>query len=136
MLHVRRRRNPEKHKKKIVICTGSDQTAMESIVTAQQGLRSVHDMMKQTNITLLKLWSILISEAPRVYSITSILFHVWFCVFNLFFCVCVYAAYKHCDGGHELRCSGTGCDSVQIYTNGSRGVRWCVDVKNWEAEAK
>lgn len=95
MLHVRRRRNPEKHKKKIVICTGSDQTAMESIVTAQQGLRSVHDMMKQTNITLLKLWSILISEAPRVYSIASILFHVWFCVFNLFFCVCVCVCMQH-----------------------------------------
>lgn len=69
MLQARKRRNPEKHNKRIVICTGSDQTTMESIVTAQQGLRSVHDMMRQANIALLKIWSILISEAPRVYSI-------------------------------------------------------------------
>ncbi|XP_057778866.1 uncharacterized protein LOC130997543 [Salvia miltiorrhiza] len=64
MLQVRRRRIPEKHNK-IVICAGSDQSAMESIVTAQQGLRTVHETMKQTNIALLKIWSILTSEAPK-----------------------------------------------------------------------
>lgn len=45
----------------------------------------------------------------------------------------MYAAYKHCDGGHELQRSRTACDSVQIYPNGSCGVRSCVNVKNWEA---
>lgn len=65
MLQVRRKRIPQKQNK-IVIRAGSDQSTMESIVTAQQGLRSVHEMMKETNITLLKMWSILISEAPKV----------------------------------------------------------------------
>lgn len=65
MLQARRRRISEKQDK-IVIRTGSDQTAMESIVSAQQGLRTVHEIMRQTNIALLKIWSILISKAPKV----------------------------------------------------------------------
>ncbi|KAL1545955.1 hypothetical protein AAHA92_22620 [Salvia divinorum] len=64
MLQVRRRRIPQK-KNKIVIYAGSDQSTMESIVTAQQGLRTVHETMKQINITMLKIWSILTSEAPK-----------------------------------------------------------------------
>ncbi|KAG8376419.1 hypothetical protein BUALT_Bualt09G0061500 [Buddleja alternifolia] len=64
MLRTRRRKILEKHDK-IVIHTGSDQTAVESIVSAQQGLRSVHEIMQHTNIALLKMWSILISKAPK-----------------------------------------------------------------------
>ncbi|XP_011094141.1 uncharacterized protein LOC105173922 isoform X1 [Sesamum indicum] len=64
MLQARRERIPEKQDK-IVICTASDQSTMESIVSAQQGLRSVHEIMQQTNIALLKIWSILISKAPK-----------------------------------------------------------------------
>ncbi|KAK4382127.1 hypothetical protein Sango_2900700 [Sesamum angolense] len=64
MLRARRERIPEKQDK-IVICTASDQSTMESIVSAQQGLRSVHEIMQQTNIALLKIWSILISKAPK-----------------------------------------------------------------------
>ncbi|XP_073128220.1 uncharacterized protein [Henckelia pumila] len=50
---------------KIVIRTGSDQTTMESIVSAQHGLRSLHEMMQQVNITLLKIWSLLVSRTPK-----------------------------------------------------------------------
>ncbi|KAL0374713.1 UNVERIFIED_CONTAM: hypothetical protein Sradi_3387000 [Sesamum radiatum] len=64
MLRARRERIAEK-RDKIVICTASDQSTMESIISAQQGLRSVHEIMQQTNIALLKIWSILISKAPK-----------------------------------------------------------------------
>ncbi|KAK6139754.1 hypothetical protein DH2020_026514 [Rehmannia glutinosa] len=64
MMRARRTRIPEKHDR-IVIRTGSDQTTMESIVSAQQGLRSVHEILRQTNIALLKIWSILVSRAPK-----------------------------------------------------------------------
>ncbi|KAK6131652.1 hypothetical protein DH2020_034666 [Rehmannia glutinosa] len=64
MMRTRRTRIPEKHDK-IVIRTGSDQTTMESIVSAQQGLRTVHEILRETNIALLKIWSILVSRAPK-----------------------------------------------------------------------
>ncbi|KAK4414834.1 hypothetical protein Salat_2590400 [Sesamum alatum] len=64
MRRARQERIMEKQDK-IVICTASDQTTMESIVSAQQGLRSVNEIMQQTNIALLKIWSILISKAPK-----------------------------------------------------------------------
>ncbi|KAL3825638.1 hypothetical protein ACJIZ3_021667 [Penstemon smallii] len=64
MLRARRNRIPEKYNK-IVIRTGSDQTTMESIVSAQQGLKSIHETMQQTNIAILKIWSILVSKAPK-----------------------------------------------------------------------
>ncbi|KAJ8562993.1 hypothetical protein K7X08_031445 [Anisodus acutangulus] len=50
---------------KIVIYTGSDQTTMESIVSAQHGLRNVYDLVQSMNIVLLKIWSILVSKAPK-----------------------------------------------------------------------
>ncbi|KAJ1409103.1 hypothetical protein SESBI_22994 [Sesbania bispinosa] len=43
----------------------SDQTTMESIVSAQHGLYTVHEMMQIANITMLKIWSILISKADK-----------------------------------------------------------------------
>ncbi|KAK4371125.1 hypothetical protein RND71_010600 [Anisodus tanguticus] len=50
---------------KIVIYTGSDQTTMESIVSAQHGLRNVYDLVQSMNIVLLKIWSIFVSKAPK-----------------------------------------------------------------------
>ncbi|XP_040866703.1 uncharacterized protein [Glycine max] len=44
----------------------SDQSTMESIVSAQHGLYTVHDMMQIANIAMLKIWSILISKADKV----------------------------------------------------------------------
>ncbi|KAG6434092.1 hypothetical protein SASPL_105714 [Salvia splendens] len=64
MIQVRRRRIPQKNVK-IVIYAGSDQSTMESIVSAQQGLRTVPETVKQINITMLKIWSILTSKAPK-----------------------------------------------------------------------
>ncbi|KAL2553907.1 Plant protein of unknown function [Forsythia ovata] len=38
---------------------------MESIVSAQQGLRTVHEVMQNINIAILKIWSILVSKAQK-----------------------------------------------------------------------
>ncbi|RDX64544.1 hypothetical protein CR513_56886 [Mucuna pruriens] len=43
----------------------SDQTTMESIVSAQHGLYTVHEMMQIANVAMLKIWSILISKAEK-----------------------------------------------------------------------
>ncbi|OIT38642.1 PREDICTED: uncharacterized protein LOC109239154 [Nicotiana attenuata] len=64
MVWARRRRIPDKVHR-IVVYTGSDQTTMESIVSAQQGLRSVYDLIQTMNIVILKIWSILVSKAPK-----------------------------------------------------------------------
>lgn len=64
MLRARQRRIGDKYKK-VVVCTASDQTAMESIISAQQGLRTAHDLVQQVNIAILKTYSILVSKAPK-----------------------------------------------------------------------
>ncbi|GFP91799.1 hypothetical protein PHJA_001323900, partial [Phtheirospermum japonicum] len=64
MVWARRARVSEKYNK-VVILTGSDQTAVESIVSAQQGLITAHEILKETNIALLKIWSIMVSKAPK-----------------------------------------------------------------------
>eukprot|EP01018_Ginkgo_biloba_P039505 Gb_15960 [translate_table: standard] len=46
----------------IVVSTSSDQTTMESVVSAQQALNQVHSAIQATNITLLKLLSIALSK--------------------------------------------------------------------------
>lgn len=38
---------------------------MESIISAQQGLRTAHDLVQQVNIAILKTYSILVSKAPK-----------------------------------------------------------------------
>ncbi|KAH7855110.1 hypothetical protein Vadar_021343 [Vaccinium darrowii] len=50
---------------KIVICTSSDQTTMESIVSAQHGLRTAREMVQLANISILKIYSILLGKAPK-----------------------------------------------------------------------
>ncbi|KAI4350325.1 hypothetical protein L6164_004791 [Bauhinia variegata] len=49
----------------IVVCTASDQSTMESIVSAQHGFYSAREMLKIANIAILKTWSILVSKAPK-----------------------------------------------------------------------
>lgn len=66
MLLWARRKKIGKKYEKVVICTGSDRPAMESIVSAQQGLRTLHEVMQYTNIAILKLWSIITSRSPKV----------------------------------------------------------------------
>ncbi|KAJ0981714.1 hypothetical protein J5N97_009969, partial [Dioscorea zingiberensis] len=60
------RREKISHKPpEIVVSTSSDKTTMESVVAAQHSLRSVHEMVKTVNITILKIRSILEFRAPR-----------------------------------------------------------------------
>ncbi|KAK1426140.1 hypothetical protein QVD17_14809 [Tagetes erecta] len=59
------RRHGVGKKTKFVVCTASDQTTMESIVSAQQGLNTVYNLMQLANISILKVWSILLSNAPK-----------------------------------------------------------------------
>ncbi|KAI9186878.1 hypothetical protein LWI28_021806 [Acer negundo] len=64
MLRARRERLQEKYNE-IVISTASDKTTMESIVSAQYGLMTVHEILQATNIAILKVWSILVSKARK-----------------------------------------------------------------------
>ncbi|XP_008367282.2 uncharacterized protein [Malus domestica] len=49
----------------IVVCTASDQSTIESIVSAQHGMQTVHEMVQIANVSILKLWSIYISKARK-----------------------------------------------------------------------
>ncbi|MCD7473125.1 hypothetical protein HAX54_014751 [Datura stramonium] len=64
MIWARRRRIPDKVHR-IVVYTGSDQTTMETIVSAQQGLRTIYDLIQMMNIIILKVWSVSVSKAPK-----------------------------------------------------------------------
>ncbi|KAM0944124.1 hypothetical protein DsansV1_C12g0116161 [Dioscorea sansibarensis] len=65
---IRARRNRiSNNRPEIVVPTSSDKTTVESIVAAQHSLRSVHDMVKNTNIAILKIRSILESRALKVF---------------------------------------------------------------------
>ena len=65
MIEARRKRIKDRCTE-IVISSASDQTTMESIVSAQHGLQTVHQVVQTANIALLKIWSILISKAHKV----------------------------------------------------------------------
>ncbi|MED6161374.1 hypothetical protein PIB30_060187 [Stylosanthes scabra] len=67
MFEARRNRIYEKRKEIVIsrASMGSDQSAVESIVSAQHGLYTVHEIMQMTNIAMLKIWSILISKADK-----------------------------------------------------------------------
>lgn len=65
MIQARQKKINDKCKE-IVVSSASDQTTMESIVLAQHGLQTVHQVVLTANIALLKLWSILISKAHKV----------------------------------------------------------------------
>uniref|UniRef100_A0A2N9F5Q5 Uncharacterized protein n=1 Tax=Fagus sylvatica TaxID=28930 RepID=A0A2N9F5Q5_FAGSY len=64
MIEARRKRIKDRCTE-IVISSASDQTTMESIVSAQHGLQTVHQVVQTANIALLKIWSILISKAHK-----------------------------------------------------------------------
>ncbi|KAI3706593.1 hypothetical protein L6452_24449 [Arctium lappa] len=50
---------------KFVVCTASDQTTVDSIVAAQHGINTVYSILQQLNISLLKIWSIWLANAPK-----------------------------------------------------------------------
>lgn len=70
LIQGRKQRNGSKCDK-IVICTSSDQTTMESIVSAQHGLGTAREMVQLANISILKIYSILIGKAPKVMIILA-----------------------------------------------------------------
>jgi hypothetical protein len=63
------RRQPDirdKYEEIVVSKSSSDQTTMESIVSAQQAVIQLHSALQTTNITLLKLLSIALSKPMKV----------------------------------------------------------------------
>ncbi|EXC31702.1 hypothetical protein L484_008792 [Morus notabilis] len=64
MISARKKRMSEKCNE-IVVCKASDQSTMESMVSAQHGLRTVYELVQTANIALLKIWSIFISKARK-----------------------------------------------------------------------
>lgn len=50
----------------MVVDTSTDKTTMESIVEAQHSLKNLQELVKKANITILKLWSVMVSRAPKV----------------------------------------------------------------------
>ena len=78
MLEARKKRIHEKCNEIVIsrASTASDQSTMESIVSAQHGLYTVHEMMQIANIAMLKIWSILISKADKVLSCNLLFFQV------------------------------------------------------------
>ncbi|KAF7852261.1 hypothetical protein BT93_L5399 [Corymbia citriodora subsp. variegata] len=64
-MHRVRKERREYRREEIVVCTASDQSTVESIVSAQRGLQTVHDMMRRVNITLLKLQSIFLGRTRK-----------------------------------------------------------------------
>ncbi|XP_030927533.1 uncharacterized protein LOC115953854 [Quercus lobata] len=71
MIQARQKKINDKCKE-IVVSSASDQTTMESIVSAQHGLQTIHQVVQIANIALLKLWSILISKARKHADIVMI----------------------------------------------------------------
>lgn len=69
MKEARRKRIGEKCDE-LVVNTASEQSTMESIVSAQRGLYTAHEMMQIANVTILKIWSIFISKAHKVLPVT------------------------------------------------------------------
>ncbi|WCJ43582.1 hypothetical protein M5689_024314 [Euphorbia peplus] len=66
MLRARLGRDGAEKCDEIVVCTSSGQkSTVESIVSAQFGLKTLHEVMQVTNIAILKIWSIMCSRAPK-----------------------------------------------------------------------
>ncbi|XP_065854213.1 uncharacterized protein [Euphorbia lathyris] len=66
MLRARLGRDGAEKWNEIVVSTTSGQkTTVESIVSAQFGLKTVHEVMQATNIAILKIWSIMCYRAPK-----------------------------------------------------------------------
>ncbi|TYI57279.1 hypothetical protein E1A91_D11G269300v1 [Gossypium mustelinum] len=66
MIRARQERLKDKQKE-IVVCTGSDHTpsTRENIVSAQYGFLTVREIIKEANVTILKLHSVLVSRAHK-----------------------------------------------------------------------
>lgn len=65
MFWARRNRIGERCKE-IVLHSSSDKATMDIIVSAQQSMNKLHALVKTMNITILRIWSLLIGKAPKV----------------------------------------------------------------------
>lgn len=66
MLGARLGATAEKRDEIVVSTSSGQKTTVESIVGAQFGLKTIHEVMQATNIAILKIWSIMCSKAPKV----------------------------------------------------------------------
>ncbi|KAL1813393.1 hypothetical protein ACET3Z_023458 [Daucus carota] len=64
MIWARRARVADKYTK-LVVFVDSEQTTVGSLVSAQHGMNTINELMQSANISILKMWSILISKAPK-----------------------------------------------------------------------
>ena len=71
-----RRENVRDKLNKIVVSRGSDQTTIESIVSAQQGFITVQDMVKTMTIATMKIQSILVSRTNKVLIMLILIFQL------------------------------------------------------------
>lgn len=51
---------------KFVVCNNNDQTAVDSIVAAQHGINTIYNILQSVNVSLLKIRSIWLANAPKV----------------------------------------------------------------------
>ncbi|XP_010527547.1 PREDICTED: uncharacterized protein LOC104804881 [Tarenaya hassleriana] len=65
MVQERGNRMREKYDEVITVSTASDQSMTESIVSAQYGLISLHQIMQQTNVAIMKMRSIYTAKAYK-----------------------------------------------------------------------
>ncbi|KAJ9554958.1 hypothetical protein OSB04_009572 [Centaurea solstitialis] len=50
---------------KFVVCSSPDQTTVDSIVAAQHGINTIYNILQLINVSLLKIWSIWLANAPK-----------------------------------------------------------------------
>ncbi|KAL7596059.1 hypothetical protein Lser_V15G28586 [Lactuca serriola] len=50
---------------KFVVCNNNDQTAVDSIVAAQHGINTIYNILQSVNVSLLKIRSIWLANAPK-----------------------------------------------------------------------
>ncbi|WOL20655.1 hypothetical protein Cni_G29460 [Canna indica] len=63
MLWAKQNRIGERYKE--IVANTSEKTTVESIVSAQHKLNTLHDLVNATNATILRIWSLLIGKAPK-----------------------------------------------------------------------
>lgn len=145
------RRHDVGKKTKFVVCTASDQTTRESIVSAQHGLNTVYSLMQKANISILKIWSILLSNAPKVsfstyynqslysheviFNLNPSIFYLSGFQVNLCFDarIILIAAHGYGDYCNDGRCGCFSRHSSQIYNNGSSDIGVYDDFQVGEA---
>lgn len=117
MLWARRRRVKDKSQE-VVVSTASDKTAMESLVAAQYSLKNVDELVKKTNITILKIQSILVSRAPKVLCLITSNYPALSTCFGLKKLLhWTLAAFNPGDVGNDWSCGAVDSDPFQVRDN-------------------